>query len=241
MNSWEKDELLKKITKGKVKGKNLSDDAKNDFVIMAQICQNNVADFEFVSEGLKSNREFIKYIIENCINSSLGNSDKTELFELFPDWIKSDIELCLSAIKKRARVLNFVDNKLKTDLDFGLEAIKSNPQVIHYCSDELRNDIEVSKMVVNRGYCTYRSINEIHKLNTDIFFKSIEISGYDDFEYTPVELFSKRENIFKIIELNSSFDFSQVSLLFSILTDEFKNDHEIINLIEKWFYSKIYK
>ena len=220
MTTSERIKLLKLIEKGKVTIKNLDPELFSDFSILVEIFKKNPKDFGNANSELKSNEK----IVELLLDENIG-----DIFEFVDDNIKSNNELCLKAIKLKARNYNLVDEKFKLDLKFNKEAIYLNPQLIHYCEDQrIINDFEIIKMVVSKGYCTYRSIPEKLKLNKELFFITINgITGCDDFEYTPDEMRHDKDLIFEIIK-SSTGDISNVM---KYASDELKNDLELASLI----------
>ena len=111
-----------------------SDKIYADAEIMAFVVNYHYGYFQYVSENLKSNVDFIKMIL-NKNNASLLKDISEDVFDKCED-------LLLLVLDKNINY-KYIPNKYKKSMDFIIKAVVKNPNIYRFIETEFKNNLEI--------------------------------------------------------------------------------------------------
>lgn len=177
MEKSEKKKFLKLIEKGKLELKDLSSELRNDKDIVKEFIKSVYSHnaiksdhFEFASESLKNDLEFIKECLE--FNGYI--------FKYVSDELKKNRELCLLAISKVDTNYQYCKNNDKNDRDFMIESVSLAGGSLLAMDAIAKDDFEIAKIAVNQDGMTFLYLSERLRNNKELLIDSVkqQKSGY---------------------------------------------------------------
>lgn len=113
--------------------KELQNDPEVVLAAMRYIAISDVT-FQYASDKLKDNKEFVLLALKNKCNILKHVSDK----------LKDDKDVVLEAVKVYGRSLKYVSDRLKSDREVVLEAVKTDGYAIRFADKKFRSDREIA-------------------------------------------------------------------------------------------------
>ena len=222
MEKSEKKKFLKLIEKGKLELKDLSSELRNDKDIVKEFIKDKYQSdhvlkckhFEFASDNLKNDLEFINECLE--LNS--------RIFEHVSDELKKNRELCLKAISKQYFNIQHCKNNDIKSRDFIIESVSLAGLSLSYMDDNVNDDFEIAKIAVNQNGRAFNYLSEGLRNNKELLIDAVKQSqDFYQFENASSELKSDEKLILQLLEYVKSRQY-----LLNYTAENIKSNKEIV-------------
>lgn len=214
-----KEEFLTQIEKYKWDNTGLervlkSDEAKLSLsdrdTVLASLSINEKV-FEFASEELKSDKEFVIRVFKE-VKSINGGA-----LQYASQKLKADKEVVMAAVSNNGGALKYASMELKADKEVVMAA--KDTQAINYASEELKSDREFVIQVVLANGTTLRYASDDLKADKEVVTAAVSQKG-SALEYASDDLKADKEVVMAAVSHEGS--------ALEYASDELKADREIV-------------
>lgn len=112
------------------------------------------------------------YLTEDIIKLAIDIDSVCELY-----FQEQDREICLSAIKKKARAMKYVREPLRLNKDFCFDAIKHNSNAFKYMEKIMKIDRDICLEVVKLNGLLLKYMNDSFKIDEEICLEAVKQYG----------------------------------------------------------------
>jgi hypothetical protein len=182
----------------------ISDELRNDFDFMLKVIKktpyyvratNFYKNKEFILKAFEINIQILYHADDTLTEDEnfitlLKIEDKLkenvnlilEIVIMVPIYIKftkfyEDKEFILKVIKKKSKILYYVDNKLKEDKDFILEAIRINPTSFIYANNKLKEDKNFILEAIKINANSFKYVDNKFQEDKDFVLEAIQVNS----------------------------------------------------------------
>ena len=181
--------------------------------------------FEFASHELKSDKEFVKRVL---------NEVRVRILRYVSDNLKNDKEVVMAAVSMNGGALQYASQGLKADKEVVAAAIKSSGFALQYASSELQSDVDLICDAYTTHSASLKSVNQnilsseafkkkFHSIISKMDKREIKQNFINDIQYIehlPDHLKNDKELILGLADY--------LGLALRFVSDELKNDKEIV-------------
>lgn len=151
----------------------------------------------------------------------------SHVFKYIPDKFKNDKYFCLMTIQNNSNFIRFFSDDLKNDRDIVTACVSMNGNSLQYFSEYYRNDRSIVMVAINQSYQSIQYVSDELKNDENIAYFALFASKKQSKIGLNLDIFSNKfltdkKFILKLVQIYPT-SFSKVS-------NEFKNDDDIVNL-----------